>query len=394
MAGYITNIFVVEDDDAFADLMQYYLNKNERYEVTRFSNGDDFLANLNNDPDIVILDHNLPNHTGLELYEQIRERKPGIKVVMLSGQQNVNIVVDAYKKGIKNYIVKGENSMIELQNCISNLSDTIDLQKELEALREKIIDRHKFESIIGESPALLKTLRLTQKAQTSNILTLITGESGTGKELIAKAIHYNSSRKRKNFIAVNLGAIPADLVESELFGHEKGAFTDAGKKRLGRFEEANGGTIFLDEIGELDINLQAKLLRVLQENIITRLGSNKEIRLDVKVIVATNKDLSARVREGLFREDLYYRLQGFLIHLPPLRERGNDIILLCKHFLQEFCSKNMISLKSFSKDAYEKIMAHHWHGNIRELRSFIERSVLLSDTNTIMPEDLVFSKEI
>lgn len=226
------------------------------------------------------------------------------------------------------------------------------------------------------------------------MLALITGESGTGKELVSAAVHYNSPRARKPYVLVNMAAIPEDLMESELFGHEKGAFTGADGKRIGKFEEANGGTIFLDEIGEMDFNLQTKLLRVLQESKVTRLGSNKEIQLDVRVIAATNKNLANRVKEGKMREDLYYRLQGFLIHLPPLRERGDDVILLAKYFLKEFCNKNNVGQKSFSTDGIKAMIQHPWPGNVRELKALVERAAIISDNQEITSDDMIFSQEI
>ncbi|MFM9051713.1 MAG: sigma-54 interaction domain-containing protein, partial [Bacteroidota bacterium] len=222
------------------------------------------------------------------------------------------------------------------------------------------------------------------------IMVLVTGQSGTGKELVAKAIHYNSPRARKPFVTVNMGAIPSDLIESELFGHEKGAFTDARERRIGKFEEANGGTIFLDEIGEMDLHLQTKLLRVLQEKEVTRIGSNKTIRLDFRVVAATNKNLANEVRAGKFREDLYYRLQGFLIHLPPLYERGDDVILLCKKFLTEFCNENRMSPISISREATRKLMEYKWPGNVRELKAVIERAAIMSENNEILVDDLIF----
>jgi transcriptional regulator with GAF, ATPase, and Fis domain len=258
-------------------------------------------------------------------------------------------------------------------------------------LREQIIDRNKYQNIIGESKPVLNTLKLIQKVENSSLITLITGESGTGKEVVAHTIHYNSPRKRKPFVAVNVAAIPVDLIESELFGHEKGAFTGAANKRIGKFEEAHEGTIFLDEIGEMAIDLQTKLLRVLQDSKITRLGGNKEITLDIRIIAATNKNLMDRVKEGKFREDLYYRLQGFLIHLPPLRERGNDIVILAKHFSEQFCKSNRMATKLFSPHAIEGLLNHNWPGNVRELRSMVERAVLLSESQKIEQEDLIFA---
>jgi transcriptional regulator with GAF, ATPase, and Fis domain len=254
-----------------------------------------------------------------------------------------------------------------------------------------VIHRDKYLAIIGESPEILKVLKLIQKVENSELLTLITGESGTGKELVAQAIHNNSHRSKKPFIAVNVSAIPADLVESELFGHEKGAFTGADSRRIGKFEEADGGTLFLDEIGDMDLTLQTKLLRVLQERKITRLGSNKEIPINIRVLLATNRNLGKMVKEGQFREDLYYRVQGFLIHLPPLRERGNDMIILSNYFISEFCAANKLPKKTISKDAFKKLMMHLWPGNIRELKAVIERGILISDTHEITEDDVMFS---
>jgi two-component system, NtrC family, response regulator AtoC len=222
------------------------------------------------------------------------------------------------------------------------------------------------------------------------MMVLVTGQSGTGKELVAKALHYNSSRARKPFVIVNMGAIPEELVESELFGHEKGAFTDARDRRIGKFEEADGGTIFLDEIGEMDLGLQSKLLRVLQEKEVTRIGSNKTMKLDFRLIAATNRNLATEVKEGRFREDLFYRIQGFLIHLPPLNERGDDIILLAKSFLDEFSKTNKMPPQTISKEACKYMLDYNWPGNIRELKAVIERASLMAENNNITIEDLTF----
>lgn len=387
----MVKVFVIEDDIVFGNVIVKALNTANEYDATLFTSGEEFLKNLHLNPDIVSIDYNLPQMNGLEILKKIKNYNKSIFTIILSGQEEVEIVVDAYENGANRYIVKNDNAIVELKNSIKNFSSNVYLQKEIDHLKEQIIDRHKYESIIGESPAILNVLKLIQKVENKNILTLITGESGTGKELVAQALHYNSSRKRKPFVPVNIGAIPPDLVESELFGHEKGAFTGAVGKRKGKFEEAEGGTIFLDEIGEMDINLQTKLLRVLQESIISRLGSNKEIKLDVRVVAATNKSLSERVKEGLFREDLYYRLQGFLIHLPTLKERGNDIILIAKQLLKEACEKNRMPTKHFTKEALEALADHAWPGNIRELKSVVERAAIISEQEKVGLDDLVFS---
>jgi DNA-binding NtrC family response regulator len=394
MGKYITRIFVVEDNEFFSQLIKQKLEANDQNELTLFNNGDDFRRNLHLNPDIVVLDYNLPNTTGIDLLKEIKNFNDQIKTILISGQEKVDVVIEAFENGAEEYINKDDNALTMLDLKVQKHSSTVNLRKEVDTLREQIIDRHRYDRIIGESQAILKVLRLIQKVEKTNMLALITGESGTGKELVASAIHYNSSRKNRPFVAVNVAAIPEDLMESELFGHERGAFTGADSKRIGKFEEANDGTIFLDEIGEMDIHMQTKLLRVLQESKITRLGSNKEIPLNVRIIAATNKNLAQRVKDGKMREDLYYRLQGFLIHLPPLRERDNDILLLAKSMLRGFCDSNRIPLKSFSSDALKMMMQHPWSGNVRELKAFVERAVLISDNDIIEDDDLIFSQGI
>lgn len=394
MGKYITRIFVVEDNEFFSQLIKQKLESNDQNEVTLFSNGDDFRRNLHLNPDIVVLDYNLPNTTGIDLLKEIKNFNDQIKTILISGQEKVDVVIEAFENGAEEYINKDDNALTMLDLKVQKHSSTVNLRKEVDTLREQIIDRHRYDRIIGESQAILKVLRLIQKVEKTNMLALITGESGTGKELVASAIHYNSTRKNRPFVAVNVAAIPEDLMESELFGHERGAFTGADSKRIGKFEEANEGTIFLDEIGEMDIHMQTKLLRVLQESKITRLGSNKEIPLNVRIIAATNKNLAQRVKDGKMREDLYYRLQGFLIHLPPLRERDNDTLLLAKSMLRSFCDSNRIPLKSFSSDALKMMMQHPWSGNVRELKAFVERAVLISDNDIIEDDDLIFSQGI
>jgi len=367
---------------------------NDQNEVTLFFNGDDFRNNLHQNPDIVVLDYNLPNSNGIDLLKEIKNYNQEIKTIVVSGQEKVDVVIEAFECGAEEYIKKDDNALQLLDLKVQKHSGSVNLRKEVDHLRDQIIDRHRYDRIIGESQALLKVLRLIQKVEKTNMLALITGESGTGKELVASAIHYNSVRKNKPFVAVNVAAIPEDLMESELFGHERGAFTGADSKRIGKFEEANEGTIFLDEIGEMDVHMQTKLLRVLQESKITRLGSNKEIALNVRVIAATNKNLAQRVKDGKMREDLYYRLQGFLIHLPPLRDRENDLLILARNMLRQFCDGNRIPQKSFSSDSLKAMMKHPWSGNVRELKAFVERAVLISDGDVIEEEDLIFSQDI
>ncbi len=383
-------VFIVEDDQLVGALMKQALMKSEKSDVTVFENAEDCLSNLHQNPDIVVIDYNLPGMDGLTLMNSIRAYNQQIMVVICSGQENVEVVVNAYDNGASAYILKNENMVANLDKAIANLSLNVTLRKEVSFLQEQIIDRNKYSNIIGNSNALLRVLRLIQKVENSNMMVLVTGQSGTGKELVAKALHYNSHRARKPFVIVNMGAIPTELIESELFGHEKGAFTDARERRIGKFEEADGGTIFLDEIGEMDLGLQAKLLRVLQEKEITRIGSNKTIKLDFRMVAATNRNLAQEVKEGRFREDLFYRIQGFLIHLPPLKERGDDILLLAKNFLSTFCSQNRMPQFTISKEACKFMLDYEWPGNIRELKAVIERAALMAENLTITIDDLTF----
>lgn len=389
---HLLHIGLVDDDLMYSSIINKRLNEVEDYSLTHFPDAASFFRYNINELDILILDHFLPDSNGIEILKRIKDFKKEIPVIFVSGQTELGVVIEAYNAGASNYLIKNENVYVELDNAIRNHYETIGLRKEVELLKESVINRSKYTEIIGESNVILRVIHLLEKLERSNILALITGESGTGKDLVAKAIHYNSTRARKPFIAVNMAAIPADLVESELFGHEKGAFTGADSKRIGKFEEADSGSIFLDEIGEMDIHLQTKLLRVLQEGKITRLGSNKEIKLDVRVIAATNQKLHQRVKDGKFREDLYYRLQGFIIQMPSLRSRGNDIILLANHFLRQFANDQKLPVKALSKDAITAMMKHKWPGNVRELRSFIERSLLISEGNIITTDDLIFAE--
>lgn len=383
--------FVVDDDPVYAMMIGETLKKHELLEFDFFTNAEDCLANLHQRPDIITIDFHLPDANGLELLERIRKFDSGIYTVLISGQKQLEVVVEAYKQGATSYLIKNEDALVELDNTVKNLISAISLEREVESLREQVFEKNKYSNILGSSPAIMKMLKMVQKVESKNILVMITGESGTGKELFASAIHYNSPRKKKPFVTVNMGAIPGDLVESELFGHEKGAFTGATSKRIGRFEEAHQGTIFLDEIGEIDMDMQKKLLRVLQEQEVVRLGSNKVIKLDVRVIAATNKDLVKEVKEGRFREDLFYRLQGFLLQLPPLRERGDDVIILAKAFLREFLVQNKMDDMRISRGAMEQLMKHSWPGNVRELKSIIERAALMAEGDEIQEEDLIFS---
>jgi len=385
----MAKLFIIEDDVMVATLMKQSLAKYD-HDITHFTTAEECIKNLHLNPDIITVDYNLPGMNGIELMNRIKSYNSAIMVVLVSGQETLDVVVESYKGGASEYIIKNDNLFVNLENSIKNLSMNVVLKKEVEFLKDQIIDRHKYSNILGNSNPVLRVLKLIQKVEKNNIMVLVTGQSGTGKELVAKALHYNSPRSRKAFVTVNMGAIPEDLIESELFGHEKGAFTDARERRIGKFEEANDGTIFLDEIGEMNLHLQTKLLRVLQEKEITRIGSNKIIKLDFRMIAATNRNLAVEVKEGRFREDLFYRIQGFLIHLPTLKERGDDVILLAKSFLTEFCKNNKSEQVHLSKETSKFMLEYAWPGNIRELKAVMERAALLCENNTIQIDDLMF----
>ena len=385
-----TKVFIIEDDPIVTSVIRQSLIVNANCEIFTFENAQDSLNNLHQNPDFVILDYNLPDEDGFSVMAKIKAYSQTIQVIICSGQEKADVVLKCLNNGANGYVFKDEMMIEYIRKSVNTLAENSTLRKEVELLKDQIIDRNKYSNIIGNSKEVLKVLRLIQKVEKNNMTVLVTGQSGTGKELVAKALHYNSNRSRKPFVIVNMGAIPTDLVESELFGHEKGAFTDAREKRIGKFEEADGGTIFLDEIGEMDLSLQTKLLRVLQEKEVTRIGSNKIMKLDFRLIAATNKNMLHEVKEGRFREDLFYRLQGFLIHLPPLKERGDDILLLGKSFLNDFCKENRMPQVTLSKDACAFMLDYDWPGNIRELKAVIERAALMAEDNIITVEDLTF----
>jgi DNA-binding NtrC family response regulator len=384
-------IFAVEDDPVYSKFIKYVLGLNPDYEVEFFSNGKDCLAQLHKSPQIITLDYSLPDLSGEEILKQIKATDPSINVIIISGQENISTAVNLLKQGAYDYITKDEETKDRLLNSLKNVLKNVNLVQELNYLKEEISLKYDFEtSILGSSSAIRGTFDLLAKAIKTNITVSITGETGTGKELAAKAIHYNSVRKKEKFVAVNIAAIPKDLLESELFGYEKGAFTGATTRRIGKFEDATNGTLFLDEIGEMDINLQAKLLRVVQEKELSRIGGNDVIKINPRIIVATHKNLANEVKEGNFREDLYYRLLGLPIEIPPLRSRGNDIIIIGNKILQDFCSENELGCNHIGKEAKEKLMSYPYPGNVRELKSIIELAAVMGSGSEIMPEDISF----
>ena len=296
------------------------------------------------------------------------------------------------KHGAYDYFVKDNDTKDRIWNALKNIKEKFELEKQIDVLQAEIGKKYKFgNSIKGNSTKIKDVFKLIDKAIQTNISVSISGETGTGKELVAKAIHYNSPRSKYPFIAINVSAIPKELIESEMFGYEKGAFTGANTRQIGKFEEAGKGTIFLDEIGEMDQNMQSKLLRVLQEKEITRIGGHNIIKVKARLIVATNHNLEEEVSVGNFRQDLYYRLLGLPIFIPPLYERGNDILLLAKHFANEFCLENNIPFKTFTELAQEKLLSYKYPGNVRELKAITELAVVMSNNDIIDDMDISFS---
>ncbi|NOT50484.1 MAG: sigma-54-dependent Fis family transcriptional regulator [Chitinophagaceae bacterium] len=386
------SIFIVEDDPWYGEILEYHLSLNPDYRITRFVSGKDCLSNLHKKPSLITIDYSLPDTTGAELFKNIRAVNPDIPVIVISGQEDISVAVEMLKIGVTDYLVKDDNTKDLLWNAVMRIRENQNLKKEVEHLREELGQKYGFEKIIkGSSPGIQKVFSLIEKAAGTTINVSISGETGTGKELVAKSIHYNSERKKHPFVAVNMAAIPHELLESELFGHEKGAFTGAMARRTGRFEEANKGTLFLDEIGDMDMSLQSKLLRVLQERELTRVGGSEKIKLDVRLIVATHCNLADEVAKGTFREDLYYRVMGLPILLPALRERGNDILILAKYFLDEFSKENKIVPRHISTGGKEKLMKYHFPGNVRELKAMIELAAIMSDSPEIQADDINYT---
>jgi DNA-binding NtrC family response regulator len=386
------SIFIVEDDPWYGEILAYHLSLNPDYRVTRFERAKDCLAKMHLKPDLITIDFSLPDIKGDELFTRIRDLNPTVPVIVISGQEEIAVAVDLLKMGVSDYLIKDEATKDLLWNSIIRIRENQSLKKEVEHLREELGQKFAFDkTLIGQSDSLKKVFAMMEKATKTNINVSITGETGTGKELVAKAIHYNGDRRKKNFVAVNMAAIPKELIESELFGHEKGAFTGAIARKPGKFEEANGGTLFLDEIGELELSMQSKLLRVLQEREVVRIGGSEKVKLDIRLLVATHKALADEVQQGRFREDLYYRIMGLPIELPPLRERGNDILVLAKHFADAFAKENRLGTIGFSAAAREKLLMYHFPGNVRELKAVVDLAVVMCTDNEIRPEDITFT---
>jgi DNA-binding NtrC family response regulator len=385
-------VLIIDDEMAIRESLQILL-EDEGYTVDSAQDGDEGLTMLDTDSfDLVLLDFQLPGRNGLEILREIRDRDPGTAVIMITAYGTPENAVAAIQGGASNFIAKpwaNEKLAADVRSAIGRKR----VEEENIQLKRQLKQRYNFEHIIGKSEPMLRTFDLVAQVAPSRSTVLIQGESGTGKELIAKAIHANSTRKDRPFVPVNTGSMPAELLESTLFGHVKGAFTSAVSSKKGLFEVADRGTIFLDEIGNMSMETQSKLLRVLQDRRFMHLGGVQEIQVDVRVIAATNSELRQAVKDGRFREDLYYRLNVITIDLPPLRNRKEDIPMLAQHFLQKYCEENEKPLRTLDPDALRALMDYDWPGNVRELENAIERAVVLSAhpvvTADLFPEDIV-----
>ena len=383
-----TKILVVDDEHLIRWSLEQNLTK-QGYDVIQAASGEDALKMVREDqPELVLLDIQLPGINGLEVLEQIKEIDNEIIVIMVTALGVVETAVKAMRIGAYDYINKPFN-LDELAIVIKKALETGELKKEVAHLRSEQNQKYGVDNIIGTSRHMSNVLTMVEKIAKSDAGTiLIQGESGTGKELIAKAIHYESARAEKPFMAINCAAVPETLLESELLGHEKGAFTDAKSQKRGLFETADGGTIFLDEIGDMEMGMQAKLLRVLEERSFRRVGGTKEIPVDVRIVSATNQDLLKLIEEKRFRKDLYYRIQVIPIYLPPLRERTDDILVLAEHFIAAYNKEFGKSVQSISKMAAKFLAEYNWPGNVRELKNVIERAVILESEDSLLLEHL------
>jgi two-component system response regulator HydG len=382
------NLLVVEDDPDMLALLQEHL-QGEGYRVAALTSGREALARLRSEIfDVVITDLRMPDVDGMEVLRACREIQPEARVILVTAFGTVETAIRAIREGAFDYTTKPFR-LEEISLLVAKALDDRRLRAEYLRLRQEVEGRYRFENLLGKSPAMQAVFSLIQQAAPSDASVLVMGESGTGKELVAKALHYNSPRAKRSFVPVNCAAVPAGLLESELFGHVKGAFTGAVGTRRGLLREAAGGTLFLDEIGDMAPELQAKLLRVIEDKAVRPVGSDETITVDVRVVAATNRDLRAHIQEGKFREDLYYRLAVIPIQLPPLRERREDIPLLAEHFLRQAAAITGKEVRVFAPETMAALLRHPWPGNVRELENVVQRAVALTTADRLLPEALL-----
>jgi len=380
------SILVVDDEVGIRDAFEAVLAK--EYDLLFASNGPEALRILaTRDVNLVLLDIRMPGMDGLEVLRRIKELNEQTEVVIVTAVKSLKTAIEAIKLGASDYITKPFDTL-EILSLIKRVVERQELLKEVLYLRSEVARDHRFENLIGRNARMQEIYDLVARIGDNNATVLLNGESGTGKEVLARAIHQQSNRSQRPFVAVNCAAIPAELLESELFGHERGAFTGAIATKVGKFELATGGTLFLDEIGHMRLDLQAKILRALQEREIERVGGTRTIKIDVRVLAATNRDLKKAIEDGTFREDLYYRLNVVPITLPDLKDRQEDIPLLANHFVQKFAPESNPAVREISKEAMAILMSHTWPGNVRELENVIERAVTLGRGPAVEPRDL------
>lgn len=379
-----SQILVVDDDRSLCEILINILEY-AGYRAEAVHDGQSGLERIPSlDPDVALIDLRLPDMNGLDLLKQIMEGRQNLQAVMISGEGTIHTAVEATKIGAYDFLEKPLDSDRVLLT-IKNAIDRGRLEREMARLLDSMREHYQ---MVGTSTEMMKIHELIRKASETNSKVLIQGENGTGKELVARAIHNNGKRAGQPFVAVNCAAIPETLIESELFGHKKGSFTGAIADKPGRFQQAEGGTIFLDEIGDMSVMTQAKVLRTLEDNMVEMVGGSKAIPVDVRVIAATNKDLQLEMQENRFREDLYFRLNVLSIQVPALRERKQDIPLLVEHFTEQFCNEHGVRLKKVTKRALNRLVAHDWPGNVRELRNFVEKMVVLLESTEILPAEI------
>lgn len=380
-------VLIVDDEENVRRLLSAVLTR-EGYTVATAVNGLDGLEKIKQlKPKLVLMDIRMPELDGMDTFKQLRKLNYDMPVILMTAFAAVDTAVEAIKLGAFDYVIKPFD-IEEIKLLVNRAFQLQSMSEEITVLQRELTDNYRIDRILTQSHNMQELYRDIAKIANSNATVLILGESGSGKELIANMIHYNSARKKGPFIKVNCGAIPENLLESELFGHERGAFTGAFMRRTGRFEQANSGTLLLDEIGELSANLQVKLLRVLQEREFERLGSAQTIKTDIRVIAATNRNLEDMVNQGLFRQDLYYRLNVVSLYVPPLRERPEDIALLADYFLHKYAQENSREMAGFDHEVYRLLRRYCWPGNVRELQNVIERAVIMASGNVIFAEDL------
>ncbi len=379
-------VLVVDDESSLRTALFRVLDR-KNYQVSTASSCREALALANVPVDLIILDLHLPDGDGLSLMDQLKARIPGVQFIVITGYGTIENAVQATKRGAFHYVTKPFDIQ-EIELLVDKALRQKTLEQENQVLKSQLQQKYQFDNIVGQSPELMAVIDMVERVADSDSTILITGESGTGKELFARAIHYNSGRGAKPIVPVNCGAIPSELLESELFGHMKGSFTGAINNRMGRFELADGGSIFLDEIGDMSLNLQVKMLRVLQEKNFEPIGSMKSVNSDVRVIAATNVDLEKAVMNGRFREDLFYRLNVIPLHIPSLRERVSDIPILLHHFILKFNQEKNRHIEGIHPDAMDALVNYNWPGNVRELENLVERISILKGKGIIQTDDL------